>query len=287
MYAPLPAPPSAPSPGHRGALFPRRKQTARSVSLTRSAAARIREAIVAGRLEFGESLSETQLAAALGMSKAPVRAALIELREKGLVTIAPQAGTFVCSPTAEDIANLSSFRFLMERECMRCALARGTAELLAALDETVALMVNARQRRSGADYKAADTAYHLAFVYFSGNRVLQQAYDLIGGIVEALRVRLFDASRRFQEKSFSDHVAILAALRAGDLEEATRILEDHIMRTRQLLEASPPTQTARGPRANRTCEDYRELFRLDAERHPSAPRHRLHVVELQRRAFGG
>jgi DNA-binding GntR family transcriptional regulator len=48
------------------------------VSLTRDAFERIREAIVSGALEFGEPLSETQIAKALGMSKAPVRAAFME-----------------------------------------------------------------------------------------------------------------------------------------------------------------------------------------------------------------
>ena len=69
------------------------------VSLTREAFERIREAIVSGALEFGEPLSETQIAKALGMSKAPVRAAFMELRDKGLVNIVPQSGTYVFSPT--------------------------------------------------------------------------------------------------------------------------------------------------------------------------------------------
>ncbi len=49
------------------------------MSLTKVALDRIRDAIVSGALEFGEQLSETQIAKALGMSKAPVRAAVIEL----------------------------------------------------------------------------------------------------------------------------------------------------------------------------------------------------------------
>ena len=53
--------------------------------MTSEAFERIRDAIVSGGLEFGEPLSETQIATALGMSKAPVRAAFIELRDKGLV----------------------------------------------------------------------------------------------------------------------------------------------------------------------------------------------------------
>ena len=64
------------------------------MSLTREAFERIREAIVSGALEFGEPLSETQIAKALGMSKAPVRAAFMELRDKGMVNIVPQSGTY-------------------------------------------------------------------------------------------------------------------------------------------------------------------------------------------------
>jgi DNA-binding GntR family transcriptional regulator len=65
------------------------------MSMTSEAFDRIRDAIVSGGLEFGEPLSETQIAKALGMSKAPVRAAFIELRDKGLVTVVPQSGTYV------------------------------------------------------------------------------------------------------------------------------------------------------------------------------------------------
>jgi DNA-binding GntR family transcriptional regulator len=233
------------------------------VSLTRAAAARLREAIVSGRLAFGEPLSEAQLATAFGMSKAPVRAALIELREKGLVTIAPQAGTFVCSPTAEDIAKLSSFRCLIETDSMRRALSQHPDELFAALGEAVARMTKARERRRGADYIAADTAYHLAFITLSDNRYLAQAYDLISGIVEALRVRLFNASQSFREQSLADHIEILRALRKPDFAQALRIIEDHIMRTVRLVEIAPasPRKTAR--RATRTGEEYQELFRPD------------------------
>ncbi len=238
------------------------------MSLTRAAAARIRGAIVSGRLAFGEPLSEAQLATAFGMSKAPVRAALIELRERGLVTIAPQAGTFVCSPTAEDIAKLSSFRCLIEIDSMRRALSQHPDELFAALGDAVGRMTKARVRRRGAEYIAADTAYHLAFITLSDNRYLGQAYDLISGIVEALRVRLFNAGHSFRQQSFADHIEILRALRKADLAHASRIIEDHIMRTVQLVEIAPAAPVSKGRRPTRTGEEYRALFREDAGRGP-------------------
>ena len=234
------------------------------MSLTRVAAARIREAIVSGRLEFGEPLSEAQLAAAFGMSKAPVRAALIELREKGLVTIAPQAGTLVCSPSVEDIVKLSSFRCLIETDAMRRALTHHRDALLAALDAAVERMARARERGSGAEYIAADTAYHQAFIALSENHYLGQAYDLVSGIVEALRVRLFNAGHTFRQQSFADHVEILRALRHRDIAEAARIIDDHIMRTRKLVETVPAAAPPKGRRSARTQQQYQELFRAAA-----------------------
>jgi DNA-binding GntR family transcriptional regulator len=229
------------------------------MSLTRIAANQIRDAIVSGRLAFGEPLSEAQLAAALGMSKAPVRAALIELREKGLVTIAPQAGTYVCAPTSEDIHNLSRFRCLLETDAMGHALARDPERLLRALTANITLMAAARKDRSAADYVAADTEFHLAFVSLSGNRYVEHAYSMISGISEALRARLFNAGQSFRQRSFKEHVEILASLRKGDTADAARTLKRHIMRTVQLGDAVPAT-AARGRRSTRRAEDYPALF---------------------------
>lgn len=246
------------------------------MSLTRKAATQIRDAIVSGRLAFGEPLSEAQLAAALGMSKAPVRGALIELREKGLVTIAPQAGTYVVAPTPEDIRKLSAFRCLIETDAMRHALVREPDRLLAVLATAISRMAAAQKSCNAPDYMVADTAFHLAFMTLSGNRYLEQAYSLISGIAEALRVRLFNAGRSFRQQSFKEHVEILASLRKGDTATAARTLKRHIMRTVE-LEGAVPVPSANGRRSTRSAEDYRALFlnpadkaTIDAEH----PRHR-------------
>ena len=148
------------------------------MSLTRSAFERIRDAIVSGRLEFGEHFSETQIAKALGMSKAPVRAAFMELRDKGLVTIVPQSGTYVFSPTEEDVRTLSHFRGLLENEAVREAIKRNPASLLAKLDEAIFRMKRAMAAQDWEMYRKADSFYHLAFLEECDNRYLLNAYHL-------------------------------------------------------------------------------------------------------------
>ena len=129
------------------------------MSLTREAFERIREAIVSGALEFGEPLSETQIARALGMSKAPVRAAFMELRDKGMVNIVPQSGTYVFSPSEEDVRMLSSFRALLEDEAVRVANRRNGARLWVRLDEAILRMRRAVAIKDWDAYRKADSAF--------------------------------------------------------------------------------------------------------------------------------
>ena len=134
------------------------------MSLTQKAYQRIRNAIVHGGLAFGEQLSETQIAKSLGMSKAPVRAALIQLKDKGLVNIVPQSGTYVFSPTAKDVRGLSQLRAMLENEALHEAMKHRPERLLERLDAAVAEMKTALAAKNWPAYGSADNGYHRAIV---------------------------------------------------------------------------------------------------------------------------
>src|SRR5215510_2547823 len=134
------------------------------MSLTEKAYQRIRGAIVQGDLAFGEQLSETQIGKALGMSKAPVRAAFIRLKDKGLVNIVPQSGTYVFSPTAEDVQGLSHLRAVLENEALHEAMKHRQTRLLQRLDSALADMKTAVAARDWPSYGSADNDYHRAII---------------------------------------------------------------------------------------------------------------------------
>ena len=90
----------------------------RPKSLTDLAVERIRAAIVEDRLAFGEQLSEAALAVNLGISKTPVREALLRLKMDGLVEIQPQRGTFVFTLDADEVEELTAFREIIETEAL-------------------------------------------------------------------------------------------------------------------------------------------------------------------------
>ena len=200
-------------------------------SLTQQACDRIRDAIVYGPLDLGEPLSENGLAKALGMSKAPIRAAMHELRVKGLVQVVPHSGTYVFSPSREEIEELCDFRTLLEVQALRSAMGRAPAALVAGLDDVVRRMreADAHARDAG---RRLDSEFHQLFITHCGNRYLTEAYATIGHQVEALRHRFMDTTV-FRQKAFAEHVEILDLLRASKVTRATAVIAEHIARTRQ------------------------------------------------------
>ncbi|BCP52403.1 transcriptional regulator [Kaistia sp. 32K] len=197
--------------------------------MTTEAFERIRDAIVSGGLEFGEPLSETQIANALGMSKAPVRAAFIALRDKGLVVVVPQSGTYVFSPTAEDVLTMSRFRALLEDEALRESMRRNPGRVLARLETAIAAMARALKRSDWDGYRRHDSAFHAAFLEECDNRYIERAYLLTSTALEALRVRLQGGEGGYRVRSFREHEAIAAHLAAGDIDAAAELLRDHIL----------------------------------------------------------
>lgn len=202
-----------------------------NTSLTQLACDRIRDAIVYGPLDLGEPLSESALARALGTSKAPVRAALHELRARGLVQVVPHSGTYVFSPTAHDIEDLCDFRALLEAKALRSAMQQSPTALLAELDRVVAAMTRA-DATARDDGKRLDSEFHQLLINHSGNQYLIDAYATIGYRVEALRYRFMDTTV-FRHKAFAEHVEIVELLRAGKVARAVSVLDEHIARTRQ------------------------------------------------------
>jgi DNA-binding GntR family transcriptional regulator len=230
------------------------------VSLTREAFERILDAIISGALEFGEPLSETQIAKALGMSKAPVRAASMELRDKGMVNIIPQSGTYVFSPTEEDVRMLSSFRALLEDEAVRLANKRSGPRLWVRLDEAIVRMRRAVAIKDWNAYRKADSAFHHAFLEETDNRYLLSAYHLGAPALDALRVRLQSGLNNFRERSFNEHIDIARLLRAGEVDDACAILRTHILIINDSLHTFPLNPQKESRREKSTVRDYGNVF---------------------------
>jgi DNA-binding GntR family transcriptional regulator len=227
-------------------------------NLTRLAYEKILKAIVYGRLDLGEPLSENDLAKALGVSKAPIREGLNELRLKGLVVVIPQSGTYVFSPTPEEIEELCDFRLLLEEKAMRSSMAHDPRGLVSALKKILEEMKKARGLTDLFQSKVLDTEYHQTFIQHSGNRYLVQAYGNIGHSVEALRYRFMDTAV-FRNRAFDEHQKMLELLSSGNVNKAADILADHISRTKH-FQTKVNWSTGRSQRKDYKFRDYSDVL---------------------------
>jgi DNA-binding GntR family transcriptional regulator len=199
-------------------------------SLTELAVERIRASIVEGRLDLGEQISEAALAAQLGISKTPVREALLALKLDGLVEIHPQRGTFVFRVAGEQVAEICRFREILESAALGEAMGRDRAGLAARLDENLREMALAHRSRDVRRLPQLDADFHGTILALCGNGYLRSAYRLIEHKIHALRWRLPESNEQI-EHCQDNHAVIVAHIREGSAAKAQTTLRRHIRDT--------------------------------------------------------
>jgi DNA-binding GntR family transcriptional regulator len=199
-------------------------------SLAEQAAERIRRLIVGGKLQPGQALSETALAAELGVSKTPIREALLRLQTEGLVQILPQKGTFVFQLSVVDAHALSEFRSVLEITALRLAMRRDAAALAAALRTVVDKMKPAKSTSESLNYLALDDLFHRCIIEHCDNAYLSDSYESVALLVQTLRNRLADDTQ-LNARSLKDHRELVRLIERGQVEQAATHLKKHIANT--------------------------------------------------------
>lgn len=236
----------------------RQKGAAIESNLTQLAYDAISSAIVYGRLDLGEPLSEAELAKALGISKSPVRNAIADLRTRGLVESVPQSGTYVFSPSREQIIALSEFRFILEENAIRLSMERDPDLFVSELQQIVAQMRDAWAMGSAMEIKKYDTEYHWCFIRHAGNDYLTSAYSDISLMVEALRYRFMDTVT-YRNKAFEEHQRMIDLLAAGRVQKVVSVLREHVQRTKE-FQANADWSTGRSSRKLYRERDYANIL---------------------------
>lgn len=195
----------------------------------------IRSMIVRGDVPLGAAISERSISAELKVSKTPVREALAQLRNEGLVTIVPQSGVRVFTLSAREVREICAFRKVLEAAALELSMAADPEGLLRDLEAIEARMGNALTEGDVRAYLGLDTEFHLAFFAHCRNSYLQNAYGLYSGKIAALRTHLANKPQHTQ-MSMQEHKAIVRAVRSRDMADLARILGDHIGRTQETYE---------------------------------------------------
>ena len=197
-------------------------------SLSQRVMQRLRQAIIDGEFALGAAISEEMVAQSFGVSRTPVREAMGQLQAQGLVVIRPQVGSFVFTPSAEDITALCTFRIVIEPRAAELAFAHDRTGAVAAMEAAIAAMEQAVAARDNVAYGRGDTAMHEALFAHCGNRYLVESYQLVSGRVAALRTNLSSPIDVITPASFDEHRTLLRLFASGELATFEKLLTKHI-----------------------------------------------------------
>lgn len=187
----------------------------------------LREEILSSRLQPGQELNELALSAELEVSRGPIREALNQLASEGLVKITPRRGATVAELTDEEFVEAYQVREALETLAIRLAVPRIEAEELDRLRQLHEEMSGFVTSDEIKEFFDANSAFHQQIVDASGNAKLGEHYRLLMAQMGRYLPRSLTL-RGTIESSPTEHAAILAAIEAGDPEEAARLLGNHI-----------------------------------------------------------
>lgn len=204
----------------------------------------IRDAILDGTLPPGMKLRQETLAESIGISRLPIRSALIQLEADGLVIFHARRGAMVRALSVEEATEVYHLRTLLEKEALRLAMAEMTPERVAALRE---LARTADDISEGGEFVEARTEFY-ATLYDAQSR------PLMWEMIEQLRLKLgrYVLGWRLVSPGSHDHShgELIDVVAEGDADEALRVLESHLNHVRDgviaLLDAAATEAAADG-----------------------------------------
>jgi DNA-binding GntR family transcriptional regulator len=188
------------------------------ISLREQVVQQIRTSIIEGRIHPNDHITEAVLTKQLGVSRTPVREALILLEQEGLVVSAAYRGCFVRAFTERDISEIFSMRTTLENMAGQIILHILNEDDFAHLTSSIANQRAAIQKGDFKQVRAIDMAFHEYLVKKSNHELLIRNWLAIVAQIAALLYIRAEAIRNYDEyQSVHDHTAIVEAYRARDL----------------------------------------------------------------------
>ena len=196
----------------------------------------LRNGILSGQIAPGTRLLEVPVAAELGVSRGPVREALRQLEQEGLVEFYPHRGAVVVGIAEVEVETIYGIRALLEGRAFARACRVATDPDLDALGETVERMIRASESGDVVAVTEHDLAFHGRVIEISGFQYLRRLWTSIDGVVRSRasqaggRPDLADPveARRLLIASSVEHRELVDALRTRRPAAASRSATAHV-----------------------------------------------------------
>jgi DNA-binding GntR family transcriptional regulator len=185
----------------------------------------LREQMEKGEIRPGSSINMEETSKKLGVSKTPLRDALLQLEMESFVSILPRRGVVVNHLTLQDIKESYEIIGALESTALLCAFKKIKKSEIEKLQTLNMEMEEAIKREKFSLYSAKNLKFHNTFLNLCGNLSLV-------GIVNNLKRRLYDFPRqegfvkRWEETSIREHKELVGLIKQGRREEAARFIRD-------------------------------------------------------------
>jgi DNA-binding GntR family transcriptional regulator len=211
---------------------------AESVSLKVRAYLSLKSAITSMNIYAPDAelrLDERDLSQRFGVSRTPLREALVQLDSEGLVRIAPRRGIFIVRKTKAEILEMITVWAALESMAARLATEVATDGEIGALHPLVdAFSADGVARKMG-EYSDANILFHQAIIGLGKCQLIDTMTQSLFMHVRAIRQRtIFEADRA--RRSILDHKEIVSALVARDTDRAERLVREHTLKLRDHVE---------------------------------------------------
>ena len=180
----------------------------------------------------GTFLTEAEVCRATGMSRTPVREALLRLEADGLLRIVPKKGAFVPPITELEVEAIMQARGIVEDFCVRRAVHVGES-LAPELDRL--LEKQEKQQKSPLEFIELDREFHRAIVRAAHNPVLADFYESLRDRQMRMGIHAIATSGQRTASVLIEHRAIAEGVRSGDAEQAAASMALHLTRTLAVL----------------------------------------------------
>jgi DNA-binding GntR family transcriptional regulator len=188
----------------------------------------IEDAVIAGEFVPGDRLDEASLAERFGVSRTPIREALLQLGAEGFIEVRPRRGAIVSIPSPQRLIEMFETMAELEAACGSLAARRLTIEDDRLIEAAHRACVDVAASGDSEAYYATNRAFHEAIYRASRNAFLaEQALSLHKRLSAYRRVQLRARNRLGQ--SLAEHAGIVEAIRQGNEELAAKRLRDHVL----------------------------------------------------------
>lgn len=197
--------------------------------------------LISRQYRFGDAISVRELTELCGASRQPIMTALNALAAEGFVTVTPQVGCSVVSPSRQEIGDFFLMFGRLEGLLSELAASRGTPRQLSELEginQRIAALDPANPRVAER-YRVLNRNFHVAIHAMAQAPVLQARQSSLFNISDFYIVQT-SAFDRYIAGAAREHDSIITALRARDSKAAMRAAESHIARVRAAILQDAP-----------------------------------------------